>query len=312
MDLSLHRLRMLREVDRRGGVTAAAGALHYSPSNVSQTLDALADDVGTPLLERVGRGVRLTEVGRVLAQHAEILLDAEQRARSAVEEARHTLAAQLHVGVIPTVAAGLLPPTIAELAASHPEIVLTSNETDPEDAVSDLRRGDLDLAFLLDYPAAPEPWTPGLTLVELGTEHLQVAAPTGVLPGPVVALSELAEADWIVSGPHTYYGRAVRAACRDAGFPLRIRHQADEQATAFAMVAAGLGVTLVTDLGRVFCPPHGVDIVPLAEPVPRSLVVAHRPDAVLRPAIRTVLATLERVSTSLGLRGARERPTPAR
>src|SRR3954453_12039279 len=99
MELSLRRLRTLREVAREGGVNAAAATLHFSPSAVSQQLEALSAEVGAPVLERVGRGVRLTEVGRVLTEHAEILLAAERRACTAVEGARHSLSAHLTVGV---------------------------------------------------------------------------------------------------------------------------------------------------------------------------------------------------------------------
>src|SRR5690625_982152 len=75
MDLSLRRLRMLRELHRRGTVTAVAAALHYSPSGVSQQLAQLERDVGVVLVERYGRRVRLTELGLVLAEHAEEILD---------------------------------------------------------------------------------------------------------------------------------------------------------------------------------------------------------------------------------------------
>jgi DNA-binding transcriptional LysR family regulator len=241
MTLSLHRLRMLREVARHDGVTAAARAMHYSPSGISQQIAALESEVGAPILERVGRGIRLTEVGRVLVQHADILLAAERDAVAALEAARDTMAVELTVGVFATVAAALVPTVLHDLAAEHPEIRLRTREVDPEDAVLDLRHGHLDLAFLLDYPQAAEPWSANLTLSPVGIDHLHVVAPSERFAGTSVDLVELADENWVISGPHTYYGRAVRAACQRAGFHLRITHEVDEQATALAMVAAGVG-----------------------------------------------------------------------
>ena len=105
-ELGLRRLRILREVAEHGGVTAAGEAMHYSPSGISQQLSALEHDIGAAVLERRGRGVRLTQVGRVLLEHAEILLSAEREARAAVEHARDSLAVELRVGVFCTAAAG--------------------------------------------------------------------------------------------------------------------------------------------------------------------------------------------------------------
>lgn len=301
MELSLRRLRTLREVARRGGVNAAAASLHYSPSAVSQQLEALSVEVGAPVLERMGRGVRLTQVGRVLTEHADVLLAAEQRARAAVEEARHDLSAHLEVGVFAAAAASLLPAVVADLDDRHPGIILNSLEVDPEDAVNDLRHGDLDLALLLDYPDAPEPWPADLSVVPLGLDRIHLAAPAVSAYRPGADLGELAHENWIISGPQTYYGRAVRTACRRAGFDPNVRHRVDGLATALAMVAAGLGVTLASDLGRVFCPPTGIRIVPFEQPLRRAIVVAHLPHADDRPTVRAVLDAFMRAAAVQGL-----------
>ncbi len=301
MELSLRRLRTLREVARQGGVNAAAAAVHFSPSAVSQQLEALSVEVGAPVLERVGRGVRLTEVGRVLVEHAEILLAAEQRACAAVEGARHSLSAHLTVGVFAAAAAGLLPAVIGDLRARHPGITLESTEADPEDVVADVRHGRLDMALLLDYPDAPEPWKGELSVVPLGQDRIHLAAPTGSSYGPGLDLGALAHEDWILSGSDTYWGRAVRTACRRAGFDPQVRHRVDSSATALAMVAAGLGITLVSDLGRTFCPPGGVVVVPFGRPLSRTIVVAHLPHTGERPTARAVLDAFGRAAAAQGL-----------
>lgn len=180
----------------------------------------------------------------------------------------------------------------------HPEIQLVTRESDPEAAVTDLRQGKLDLAFLVDYPEAAEPWSADITLIPMGLDQFHVAAPAGLLTGPTVSLADLADHDWILSSTQTYYGRAVRAACQRAGFDLRIRHQVDEQATALAMVGAGLGISLMSNLGESFRP-SGIDVLDLDEPLQRRLLIAHQTRAHYRPAIPVFLDSATRVSGDL-------------
>ncbi len=295
MELGLRRLRLLREVAQHGGVTAAARATHYSASGISQQIAALEQEVGAPLLERQGRGVRLTSVGAVLVEHAEILLDAESAARTAVEQARDTRAVDLTVGVFSTVAAGLVPHIARDLAVRDSRIQLRTREIDVETAVLDLRHGHLDIAFLIDYPEAREPWPASLTVVPCGLDRLHLVTPAGRFERTTVALADLADEPWVLSGTHTYYGRAVRAACRENGFEIRITHEVDEQATALAMVAAGLGISLMTDLGRAFLP-SGVDVLELERPLHRQLLLAYDATAAERPAVRVFRASALRAA----------------
>lgn len=296
MELNLRRLRILREVAHHGGVSVAAREMHYSPSGISQQMAALEQDIGAPVLERRGRGIVLTAVGRVLLEHAEILLAAEADAQTAIEQTRDTLAVELTVGVFSTVAAGLIPGIVDDLALRHPEVRLRTREIDPDDAGMELRHGHLDLAFLIDYPDATEPWAPGITIVPATHDELHLAVPPGRFPPTKVRLADLADQDWVISGPRTYYGRAVRTACRQAGFDIRITHEVDEQATALAMVAAGLGITLISDLGRAFLPDTGVDVLDLTRPLQRQLLLAHADGSADRPAIRVFLKSAARTA----------------
>lgn len=298
MELNLRRLRILREVAHHGGVSVAAREMHYSPSGISQQMTALEQDIGAPVLERRGRGIGLTEVGRVLLEHAEILLAAEADAQTAIEQTRDTLAVELTVGVFSTVAAGLVPRIVDDLARRHPQVRLRTREIDPDDAGIQLRHAHLDLAFLIDYPDATEPWAPGITIVPATRDALHLAVPTGRFPPAKVRLADLADQDWVMSGPRTYYGRAVRTACRQAGFDIRITHEVDEQATALRMVAAGLGITLVSDLGRAFLPDAGVDVLDLTRPLRRQLLLAHADGSADRPAIRAFLNSATRTAAA--------------
>lgn len=303
MELSLHRLRMLRELHRKGTITAAAGSLHYTASAVSQQLAQLERDVGARLFERIGRRVQLTELGTLLAEHAEEILDAVERASLALEEAQEATTVVLKAGVFATVAAGLLPQALRTLSGRHAGIQVKTRQLPPEATAQAVARGDLDLAFVIDYPDAPMTMDPSLLGSQVAVERLHVAAPVGVLGDGPVALSELAEHPWILSGPKSHFGSAVRAACLRSGFPLKITHEVEEQSTAMAMVAAGLGITLVSDLGLTFQPP-GMDAVPLTSPITRTVSIVYRATALRRPALNMVIDVVRSTAAEMGLGAA--------
>lgn len=303
MELSLHRLRMLRELHRKGTVTAAAAALHYTASAVSQQLAQLERDVGSRLLERVGRRVQLTDLGVLLAEHAEEILTSVERASLALEEAREAAAVRLSVGVFATVAAALLPPVLTTLSDRHPGIELRSRQYTPEAMAGAVRDGDLDLAFVIDYADAPMPRVNGLLGARIAVERLHVAAPEGALGSGPVSLADLAAHPWILSGPNTHFGTAVRAACLRAGFELKLTHEVEEQSTAMSMVAGGMGITLVSDLGLRLCPP-GMDSLPLTTPLTRTVSIVYRGTALRRPALNLVIDVVRSTAAELGLSAA--------
>src|SRR5690606_16015971 len=214
MDLSLARLRMLRELHRRGTITAAATALHYTASAVSQQLAQLERDVGTRLLERRGRRVQLTDQGVLLAEHAEEILASVERATQALEEAQETQTVRLTAGVWASVASGLLPTALAALAEKHPGIEVRTRELAPEETPDAVRDGSLDFSFVIDYTDAPTPWDNGLERVAVAVERLHAALPAATAPGSTVSLSDLADQPWILASPRSHFGRAVRVACR--------------------------------------------------------------------------------------------------
>ncbi|MCR3718352.1 DNA-binding transcriptional regulator, LysR family [Prauserella flava] len=300
MELSLHRLRMLRELNRRGTVTAAAGALHYSASAVSQQLAQLERDVGVQLFERLGRRVQLTELGTLLAEHAEEILDSVGRATHALENAQDGLSARLTAGVWASVASGLLPPALTALASEHPGIEVRTRELAPEETAGAVRDGTLDFSFVIDYSDYPMPWDPALAREVVAVERLHAAVPTGVVPEPAVSLIDLAEHPWVLAGPRSHFGRAVRIACQQRGFEPKIAHEVEEQATALAMVGSGLGVTLVSDLGLSLLPP-GVDIIALTEPVMRRVSIAYRAKGTPRPSLRLVIEAVRAAAAEKGL-----------
>ncbi|WP_226366302.1 LysR family transcriptional regulator [Pseudonocardia sp. ICBG162] len=307
MELSLSRLRMLRELHRRGTITAAATALHYTASAVSQQLAQLERDVGSRLFERRGRRVQLTDLGVLLAEHAEEILASVERATQAIEEAGETVAAKLTAGVWASVASGLLPDALTALARTHPGIEVRTRELAPEETAAAVRDGELDLSFVIDYSNYPMTWDKGLERAVIAVERVYAAVPAGAVPAASVMLAELAEHPWIVSPARSHFGHAARLACQSAGFEPRIDHEVEEQATAMAMVAAGLGVTLVTDLGLALRPP-GVDIVALGDALTRTVSLAYRTTTARRAAVPLVIEAVRTAAAQKGV-GA-EAPLP--
>src|SRR5699024_2354894 len=270
MDLSLRRLRMLRELHRRGTVTAVAAALHYSPSGISQQLAQLERDVGAVLVERVGRRIRLTELGLVLAEHAEEVLTSVDRASMALEQAQGGVFARLTAGVWASVASGLVTPALGALAKDYPGLEVRTVELAPESTADAVLDGSLDCSFVIDYMNYPLAWDPALIREEIAVERLYAAVPAGSIPATTVALRDLSEHPWILAGFRSHLGKAVLLACRQQGFDPQIMHTVEEQSTALAMVAGGLGVSLVSDLA-LDSVPQGVSIVALDQPVMRTV-----------------------------------------
>ncbi|MEU8620681.1 LysR family transcriptional regulator [Streptomyces sp. NPDC048623] len=311
--LDVRRLRLLRELALRGTIAAVAEALSFTPSAVSQQLATLEREAGVPLLERSGRGVRLTPAGQNLVLHAEAVLERLERAAAELAEARHGPAGPLRIGAFPTATRSILPAALARLADRHPALEPMVSETDPAGAAHALRAGDLDVALIHDYDLVPAPLEPGLAAESLCEEAMYVASP---VPGPTAAhgaagagltvLARWRDAPWIMPGPDTLCRAVTEQVCRAAGFVPRVRHQVDEFATVLAFVAAGQGVAVVPQLGAVD-PPPGVCLTPL--PVRRRTRIAFRSGAGPHPAVAALTRAL-RASVPDGLGVAEEPHVP--
>ncbi len=301
---------MLRELHLRGTVTAAASSLHYSPSGVSQQLAQLEREVGMKLVERHGRRVQLTELGLLLSEHAEDILASVERATAALEGAQDGITARLSAGVWASVASGLLPSALAALAVDHPGIEVRTVELAPEETADAVRDGALDLSFVIDYSDYPMAWDVSLAREVIAVERLHVAAPAGMIPAETLSLIELAESPWILPGPRSHFGRAVRLACQRHGFAPRISHRVEEQSTALAMVAGGLGVTLVSDLALTWLP-AGVDVLALDEPVMRTVSITYRAASPPRRSLQLVIEAVRTAAAEKGLAASSTLPRPA-
>lgn len=248
--IDLRKLRLLRTVDARGTVAAAAAALHLTPSAVSQQLAALARELGVPLLEKQGRGVRLTPQARILLGHAHTI-------EAQLEQARADLAAfgdgsvgEVRVATLPTAVAAVVGPALAELRVRRPGLRLVSRDLDPHGAVRALDSGEVDIAITVDHPAGPRPDDRRYSRYDLITDVLDVALRDDhPLAGrDELDLTELAHEDWISGDPGCACATIADNACMTAGFLPNVRHWTVEYDALAALVAAGAGVGLIPRL----------------------------------------------------------------
>src|SRR5687767_13439110 len=155
--LDVKQLRVLKEVAAHGSFSAAAEALSYTQPAISQQVAALEKRAATTLVDRTSRGVRLTEAGRALVDHAEIVLARLAAAEAELEAIAGVRGGRVRLASFPTAGASLLPPAVALFTRRHPEVELTFVEQEPEEAVQMLRAGELEVAIVFAYRELSQP-----------------------------------------------------------------------------------------------------------------------------------------------------------
>ncbi|OEV12343.1 LysR family transcriptional regulator [Streptomyces nanshensis] len=292
------RLRILQMVDEHGTVTAAARALHYTPSAVSYQLRQLAAELDVRLIVQQGRGIRLTHAARVLLRHTERLQEQWECARAELGALGGELTGQITLCGFSTAASHLLPPAAAGLRDAHPQLTVRIIEAEPDRCFDLLLSEEADLALLVVTADSP-PMTDGrFDQRPLLDDPLDLVVPQDhPLTGRRrVTLADAAREEWIVGRPGTTYHQLVLAACMSAGFTPYIAHYADEWDTGTALVAHGFGVILVPRLARLR-EDSAVARLPLhGEPAPARRIMAvtrlgAREIPVLDRAVETITAT---------------------
>ncbi|MFI2350316.1 LysR family transcriptional regulator [Streptomyces sp. NPDC019443] len=293
--LDLGRLRALHAVSVHGSVAAAAIALGYTPSAVSQQITKLERETRTTLLERRGRGVALTDEARHLAATAQELLAIVERAETTLEERRGQPTGRLTIGAFASAARGLLPGVLAELGRRHPGLDARMTEVDPHLSIDLVARGMIDLALAHDWDIAPLPAPEGVAQAVIGDDLCDLLVPEGhpLAARVSVRREDLAGQRWICQPPGTVCHDWLVRTLRAAGCEPDLAHQAEEYHTQLALVAAGLGIALIPRLGRG---PLPAGVVALAlDPVPkRRLYALWRTGAARRPAITATVESLQR------------------
>lgn len=297
--LNVDRLRALHAVAAEGSILAAAETLHVTTSAVSQQLAKLEREVGHTLLEKQGRGVRLTDAGRLLVGHTERVLCTLEQAEADLDAARDSVTGEITIGAFATGARGLAPPALARLRECYPQLQARLRELEPDQSIPLLVRRDLDLAIAQDWFNAPLPLPDGLTRAPLMDDVADIALPSShpLAARETVPLGELAAEPWIAWTEGSICHDWLMHTFRTHGQEPRVAHAASEYATQLALVGAGLGAAVIPRLGRVHVPP-GVTIVQSEPTLRRHVYAIWRTDATRRSAIRAAVESFEAVSAS--------------
>jgi DNA-binding transcriptional LysR family regulator len=292
--IDLVALDALRAVGTHGSVVAAAEALGFTPSAVSQQVKRLERQTGVPLLERVGRGVMLTGHGRHLVEQGTVLLAGLEELQSGLHRQAATVAGHVRLTAFSTATRGLVAPALPPVLAAHPDLRVTLAEREPWDTVSLVASGQADLGVAHSWGDLPLPVPDHLARVTIARDLADVIVPRGhpLAPRAVVTPSDLADEDWIATPEGTICRQWLLRMYDGTGRLPRIAHVSMEFDSHLALVRAGLGIALVPRLGRAPLGP-GLAAVPAADPVPsREIVALYRASMSDSPAIAALLEAL--------------------
>jgi len=292
--LDLRQLRILAAVAGSGSMTGAAADLSYTPSAVSQQMAALERRIGTPLLVRHARGVRLTAVGQLLVQRVDEIDDRLRGLESEVEDLIHQRAGRLRLGAFASAATRLLPPAIGAFRQQCPDIDLTLDILDAQAAVRALDEGSLDLAVVFDYPDQLRVDTGQLARRELIKDPMFVTLPEDhpqAGRSTPISLDALRDDQWIRDcGPDPTCREVLDLLCRQAGFRPSIAFESDNHLAIGRLVATGVGVALVPGLAAEQMP-AGVRLRALRPAVSRRVVALTAPGT---PPVAATMITILR------------------
>lgn len=303
-DLDIQSLRVLKAIADEGSITAAAEALGFSQPAVSQQLRRLESRIGMVVVERVGRSVRLTEAGRILANYAPAVSTALDAAAEELAEVRGLRAGRVRLLGFPSASPVIVPRMLNDLAQNHPGLEVTYVEAEPPEAVEAVREDRADIALTFSYPGdRNDPHgssAHGLAVHTVGSDELLALLPHQhpAAAGEAVDLATLSADDWIAGCPRCR-GHLMEA-CGRAGFEPRIAFETDNSVAVEGLVAQGIGVALLPRLAVTSFPLlPGVVVAPLETPDVRTIhvVTAHGAERV--PSVRAVIAAIEGAMDSL-------------
>lgn len=288
--VTIVQLRVLEAVRRHGSVTAAAKELHYTQPAVSHHLARLEAHTGARLLQRAGRGIRLTEAGHVLADRAAEIIGRVDSATAELSMHVGLSAGRVRLAGFSSVMSSLVPQAAAVLAREHPGLALALTDTHPEDALHLLRAGHIEVALIFRYDeTAPE--ESGIRLTHLLDDPLYLLTTTGG-----TTLTAHQDSPWI-AGCDRCRGHLVDL-CERAGFSPLVRYVSDDMVVMQSLVAEGMGVTTIPGLALRAHRHPAITSTPLAVP-PRRIYAATYGEPPDPPATTALLTILTQVATRL-------------
>src|SRR4051812_18329596 len=271
--MNLRQLECFVALAEEGSFTKAARRLRLSQPSLSQQIRRLEHEVGGDLIERLARGTRLTGAGAAFLPQAETAVRAAERAAAAARAALGLEAGELEVGVLLSIAVGILPRAITRWHEGHPDVAIRMHEYTHRNLLEDdVRRGVGDVAV------GPRPRAWHGPVERLGDEELVVVLPAGdpLFGRKRVPLELLADRSWILFQPGHGLTEVVSAACRRAGFQPRSAVRTTQVEAAVRLAVAGVGPTMVPD--NVVGPGLVDGFVRLDPPVVRELTAYARSD----------------------------------
>lgn len=305
--IDLRRIQVLRAVHQHGTVTAAAAALHLTPSAVSHHLRELARELKVPLVEPQGRGIRLTGAAHVVIEHGDAMVARWEEAESALEAYRTGTAGLLRMCGFPSAIAALLGPAAARLRAAHPGLTVEVSECETPTGFDLLLSTDADIAVLAPSEEFPYPGDARFDQRTLLNDRLDLLVPAGhalAARQEGVRLEDVAHEDWVLPAPRSCdHHQRVVVFCAVAGFTPKVAHHVKEWTAVSAMVGAGLGVSLIPRTAPTL-PEHGVVRVPLAgEPaLARRILTCVRQGSRDHPLVHNGLKVLQEVADEVAAR----------
>jgi DNA-binding transcriptional LysR family regulator len=295
--LDVRRMRVLREVAVRGSFSAAAEALSFTQSAVSQQIAALEREAGTTLVQRSARGVRLTEAGEAVVRHAEAIMARLAEAEAELQAIAGLRGGRLRMASFESAGSTLMPLAIAAFRAKHPAVELSLSLAEPEDCIPQLRSGDLDLAIV--FESAVVDTDDGIERTHLLADPMYLALPPDhpLAHRRRIRLADLAGEPWVAGAADCECNRLISHACAVAGYQPRIVFETDDYSAMQGFVAAGVGVSLIAELGLTTVR-DDIVVRDLGRETPvRQIYAATLADGYRAPATQAMVEILRDVAT---------------
>lgn len=287
--LDVARLRVIESVARHGSVTAAAKELHYSQPSVSHHIARLEAETGAQLLQHVGRGIRLTEAGRLLADRAVEILGRIEAADAELAAHVGLTAGRVRLAGFGSAIGALVPRAVATLAGKHPGLQVSLIDMHPPEALDLLRAGSIDVALIFRYDES-EPEPDGVHLYHLLDDPIYL-----LTTRRKATVATLRDATWIAGCERCR--SHLLALCADEGYEPRIGYTSDDMVVMQALVAAGLGVTTIPGLALRAHRAEGTVASELPDR-PRRVYAATYGDPPDPPATAALLAALSQAAAA--------------
>ncbi|PZE77658.1 LysR substrate-binding domain-containing protein [Curtobacterium sp. MCBD17_019] len=297
--LDVRRMVILRELAIRGTIAAVAEAMSFTPSAVSQQLNALERETGLELLRPAGRRLQLTPQAEVLVAAASEVLDVLERAQGALDESLPSVQGRVRVAVFQSAALALMPPALRAMARTHPDVRVEMVQHEPESALRATWVRDFDLVIAEQYPAHAAAWHAGLDRQDLTRDAVRLALPpVDALDQSVDDLLGAAAMPWVMEPRGAASRHFAEQLCRSAGFEPDVRYETPDLQTQIRLIESGNAVALMPDLvwtGRsTTC-----RLVPLPGRPQRTVFTAQREAGAGSPALRALRRTLEAAARQL-------------